>query len=282
MKWTRVEDASGDVIDGISFRKDTIPSGDDARPAFAFLLSPEAVKDTSAPVIVTPHGGPHGTIVECFMRNAALYVRLGFKLLLVDYRGSTGVDDDYVRSLLGEVGNLDVKDTVAAIHYYAGLNLIDRSKIILNGGSHGGFIVTHLAGQYPELNFVVCIARNPIIDYSTMTELTDEVDWVWNCTVKGQKWTYNANPNGEQLKQMYEKSPIAFVDKVRTPTLMMLGSRDRRVPMSQGIKWYNTLRANGVETRCHVYEDSHGLGQVKVDGDVFMNSMLWILSHLNQ
>ena len=78
--------------------------------------------------------------------------KLGYGVLYVNYRGSTGAGDDNVRSLLGRVGDQDVRDcheaTLAALD---NLPQLARDKVVLMGGSHGGFLVTHLAGQYPDL-----------------------------------------------------------------------------------------------------------------------------------
>lgn len=71
---------------------------------------------------------------------------LGFAVLFVNYRGSTGLGKDYVESLLGNVGDFDVKDVFNAIKSNP---LCTNRKLFLYGGSHGGFLVTHLSGQYP-------------------------------------------------------------------------------------------------------------------------------------
>ncbi|KAI1305981.1 Acylamino-acid-releasing enzyme [Halotydeus destructor] len=278
--WCNIEEVSKDVLTDIHWRRDELPSELDQHPVYGILVSPESVKTAEAPVVVIPHGGPHATFVASFMRYCVLFAKLGFKSLLVDYRGSTGVDDDYVHSLLGEVGNYDVTDVVSAINHYASHQLIDKTKMVLFGGSHGGFLVTHLSGQFAHLNFVACITRNPVTDISSMTEQSDIPDWCWTEAVGQTKFDYKLNPDSKILKEMYEKSPISHADKVRTPTLVLLGKNDKRVPLSQGLKWYNTLKANGVKTRCHVYDDKHDLQKVEVDSDVFIHVMLWIFDHM--
>jgi len=81
--------------------------------------------------------------------NSCCYLYLGFALLFVNYRGSTGLGKNYVDSLLGNVGDADVKDVLNAIQSKA--SWFNR-KLLLYGGSHGGFLVTHLSGQYPVRN----------------------------------------------------------------------------------------------------------------------------------
>ena len=72
-----------------------------------------------------------------------------------------------------------------------------------------------------------------------------------------------------------------WINNVKVPTLMNLGKRDRRVPMTQGLKYYRILKARGVKTECHIYDDKHDLQKVEVDGDCFVNICLWILNNLN-
>jgi len=70
----------------------------------------------------------------------------GFAILLINYRGSTGLGKDYVESLLGKIGTADVRDVYNAVKSNP---MWCNRKLLLYGGSHGGFLVTHLSGQYP-------------------------------------------------------------------------------------------------------------------------------------
>lgn len=67
-------------------------------------------------------------------------------MLFINFRGSTGLGDNYLESLLGNIGDADVKDVYNAVQSNSSWS--DR-KLVLFGGSHGGFLVTHLSGQYP-------------------------------------------------------------------------------------------------------------------------------------
>jgi len=71
---------------------------------------------------------------------------LGFAVLFVNYRGSIGLGKDYVESLLGNISDADVKDVYNAVQSNP---LWSNRELLLYGGSHGGFLVTHLSGQYP-------------------------------------------------------------------------------------------------------------------------------------
>jgi acylaminoacyl-peptidase len=215
--------------------------------------------------------------------TAAMMVKLGFKVLFVNYRGSTGFDEKFVNCLPGFVGDLDVKDVISCIDHLTTNGQIDAKRVVLFGGSHGGFLATHVIGQYPERGFAACVCRNPVTDMAGMTESTDIPDWCWTEALGlKQAFDFQGIRDPELIKTMLEKSPMFHVHKVVTPTLMLLGKKDRRVPMSQGLKFHMSLKARGIATKCHIYDDKHDLQQVQVDGDVFVNSMLWILFHMNR
>ncbi len=201
----------------------------------------------------------------------------------VNYRGSIGVDEQYVNCLGANVGQMDVKDVVNCIKHLSDKCLIDSSKLVLFGGSHGGFLVTHLSGQYSDMDFKACIARNPVIDISGMLETTDIPDWThFEALGKSLPYSFSSVADPTALKVMFEKSPINWIQNVRVPTLMLLGKKDKRVPLSQGLKYYRILKARGIKTKCHIYDDKHDLAKVDVDGDAFINICLWIFENLNE
>ena len=106
----------------------------------------------NVPLIVWPHGGPHSVITTDFKNIVMFFCQLGYGVVFVNYRGSLGFGEDNVRSLLGKVGVQDVQDChQATLHVLDTLPHLAKDRVVLMGGSHGGFLVTHLAGQYPDL-----------------------------------------------------------------------------------------------------------------------------------
>ncbi|CAG2111233.1 unnamed protein product, partial [Medioppia subpectinata] len=282
VEWKEMETNSRDSLKDISVDNFYIPSEDPNKLLTAILVSPKAVESQPTATIVMAHGGPHGQYFNTYMSYPSLLARLGFKSLLINYRGSLGVDDNYVNDLIGHVGDNDVRDVVHCVQYLSDKSLIDSSKLVLWGGSHGGFLVAHLSGQYAHMDFKACISRNPVIDLTSMSDATDIPDW---CDVEtfgdSKLFAFNTPLDSNSLIMMFEKSPINCILDVKVPTLITLGKRDRRVPWTQGLKYYRILKARGVKTRCHVYDDNHSLQKVDVDGDCFVNICLWILENLN-
>ncbi|XP_056381212.1 acylamino-acid-releasing enzyme [Hyla sarda] len=247
----------------------------------SIFLKPQSILPGSQlPLVVYPHGGPHSTFVSEWMLFPAVLCKMGFAVQLVNYRGSLGFGQQSVMSLLGKVGDQDVKDMQTAVLHSLQTEPVHPHKIVLCGGSHGGFLSCHLIGQYPEF-YKACIVRNPVTNIPAMAGSTDIPDW---CNVEsGLTFSYETLPEAAQWGDMLNKSPIIYVSKVKTPVLLMLGAEDRRVPNTQGLEYYKALRAHGVEARLLWYPgNNHSLAKVDAESDGFMNIALWLLRHLKE
>lgn len=166
-----------------------------------------------------------------------------------NYRGSTGFGDKALNTLPGKAGVQDVQEvhlsTLKALENHA---FLDKDKVFLFGGSHGGFLVTHLSGQYPDFYKAVS-TRNPVIDIATMYPITDIPDWTIVETGLGDGSELEKILNPTTLSIMYECSPIKYVAQVKAPTLLLVGKVDRRVPPTQSIEYYRLLKLHGVKTK---------------------------------
>lgn len=208
----------------------------------------------------------------------AMLCKMGFAVLLVNYRGSTGFGQDSILSLPGNVGYQDVKDVQFAVEQVLQEEHFDARRVALMGGSHGGFLSCHLIGKYPE-TYSACIARNPVINIASMMGSTDIPDW---CMVEtGFPYSNDCLPDPNVWEEMLDKSPIKYIPQVKTPVLLMLGQGDRRVPFKQGMEYYHALKARSVPVRLLLYPKStHALSEVEVESDSFMNTVLWLHTHL--
>ncbi|KAK7393748.1 hypothetical protein VNO78_22312 [Psophocarpus tetragonolobus] len=241
-----------------------------------FVSSKTKKSDACDPLIVILHGGPHSVSLSSFSKPLAYLSSLGYSLLIVNYRGSLGFGEEALQSLPGKVGSQDVNDVLTAIDHVINLGLASPSKIAVLGGSHGGFLTTHLIGQAPE-KFVAAAARNPVCNLALMVGTTDIPDWCYVETygTKGRD-KFTEAPSAEDLTLFYSKSPISHLSKVKTPTLFLLGAQDLRVPISTGLQYARALREKGIQVKVVVFpNDTHGIERPQSDFESYLNIAMW-------
>ncbi|XWS39245.1 hypothetical protein CRYUN_Cryun18bG0034200 [Craigia yunnanensis] len=228
------------------------------------------------PLIVILHGGPHSVSLSSFSKSLAFLSSIGYSLLIVNYRGLLGFGEEALQSLPGKVGSQDVNDVLTAIDHVIEKGLANPSKITVLGGSHGGFLTTHLIGQAPD-KFVAAAARNPVCNISSMVGIIDIPDWCYVVAYGSNgKSIFSEAPSAEHLTHFYNKSPISHISKVKAPTLFLLGAQDLRVPVSNGLQYSQALKERGVETKVIVFpNDIHGIERPQSDFESFLNIGVW-------
>ncbi|EPS67862.1 hypothetical protein M569_06906, partial [Genlisea aurea] len=245
-----------------------------------YVSSKLKIGNSCAPLIVIIHGGPHSVAVTSFSKSSAFLASLGYNLLIVNYRGSLGFGEEALQSLPGNVGSQDVEDVLSAVDFAIGEGLVDPSKIALLGGSHGGFLTTHLIGQAPD-KFAAAAARNPVCNMSLMLGTSDIPDWCFfEAYGRNGKEMFTEAPSADHISLLHSKSPIAHISKVKTPTLFLLGAQDLRVPVSNGLQYARALKERGVETKVIVFpKDVHGIDRPQSDFESFLNIGMWFNKH---
>ncbi|XP_066471875.1 acylamino-acid-releasing enzyme-like isoform X2 [Tiliqua scincoides] len=247
----------------------------------ALLLRPQGSKHRGRafPLVVSPHGGPHAVFDACWRPTMACFCKLGFAVLMVNYRGSLGFGQASIDSLISRVGVQDVEDTQLAVELALQMEPLDPNRIALLGGSHGGFICCHLIGRYPEM-YKACAVRSPVINMATLLGTSDIPDWRY--AALGLPYCFERIPTEQDLAAMLLHSPIIHAAKVCAPLLLCVGAKDQRVSPCQAMEYYRVLRARGIPVRLLWYpEGNHSLSGVEMEADVFMNCAHWIIQYLS-
>jgi acylaminoacyl-peptidase len=207
----------------------------------------------------------------------------GYSLLILNFSGSTGYGEDFLNSLLGNIGELDVQDCgkliKLAIEKHS--EKVDPSKVAVYGGSHGGFMTGWLIG-HPEFKdlFRAAVLWNPVINMSYMYSSTDIPDWILACCLN-KDWSYRVT--SEDNKVFFDKSPISVVHNVKTPSLILIGGSDKRVPPHQGFQYHHMLKDMSVPTKLYHYpEDGHAIGGTEPGLDATMNIFFWFDQEFNK
>ncbi|CAL8989795.1 unnamed protein product [Prunus brigantina] len=247
-----------------------------------FVSSKTKRSDPCDPLIVFLHGGPHIVSLSSFSKSLAFLSSIGFNLLIVNYRGSLGFGEEALQSLPGNIGSQDVNDVLVAIDHVIDMGLASPSKIAVLGGSHGGFLTTHLIGQAPD-KFAAAATRNPACNLALVVGTTDIPDW---CYVEAYgsegKNTFTEAPSAEHLTLFHRKSPISHSSKVKTPTLFLLGAQDVRLPIFTGLQYARALKEKGVPVKVIVFpNDTHAIERPQSDFESFLNIGVWFKKYLS-
>jgi len=248
----------------------------------SFYYGPSGL-EKSVPLVVWVHGGPHYSSIDQFNPEAALLLQLGFGILSVNYIGSTGGKSDDVTDILcGKIGRDDLTDCQEITEsLFNQEKSLDPSNVLVYGGSHGGFLGAHLMSSYPDF-YKAAVLLNPVTDLASMVASTDIPDWCYAESGAGVDYCQNDFlpyvRNLEDAKKFMDCSPILNTNKVKGAILLLLGTQDLRVPMSQGFAYYRALKSFKKETEVRVYNDNHSLYKVPCRLDVMVHTALWYCS----
>jgi len=225
-------------------------------------------------LLVFPHGGPHGCWSTGFDFQSACLARLGYIVLKVNYRGSTGFSQNGIYSLIGNIGTQDVQDTHQAALEAVKMFKVPPSKVFVKGGSHGGFLTLHLIAQYPDF-YKAAVARNPVCNIVSNTCSSDIPDWSYS--EAGLNFNHSVKPSEQDYVSMLRKSPVSIADRIKTPLMLMLGSVDKRVPHQQSIELYRLLKSGGVKVKLMMYPGcDHRIAELESETDSFINTVVWL------
>lgn len=245
--------------------------------AYIRPTTPRSLQVKQLPTVVMVHGGPHSSFSLGYSPIIHFYNKLKMRMLLLNYRGSSGYDRRHTDSLLGNIGFHDVRDCIRLILHFKDKFDLNMDKLAIHGGSHGGFLAAHLSCQ-KEIKFKCAIMRNPVIDLYSMYVTSDIPDWVLAEAINADQPEMHLSP--DMLEMLYNKSPSRKQLSIVSPTLLMLGKNDKRVPMSQGLLWAHALRRQNVDVEIRAYDDKHDLYKLDVYSDSILCSALFLLKYL--
>ena len=202
------------------------------------------------PMVVYIHGGPTSATRIGFDLDTAFFTSRGYAYLDVNYRGSTGFGRSYREALRDNWGKLDLQDAVEGARAVVNMDLADPSRLIIKGGSAGGYTVLNALIHYPGF------FKAGLCSYGVSNLFTLEMD-----THKFESH-YNASLIGslpEAAQKYHDFSPIFHADNIRDALAVFQGADDKVVPQSQSDSIVEALKANRVPHIYRVYPgEGHG------------------------
>ncbi|WP_129629717.1 S9 family peptidase [Candidatus Oscillochloris fontis] len=200
------------------------------------------------PAIVRIHGGPTGQATASYSAATQFFTSRGYAVLDVNYRGSTGYGRAYMLALRDAWGVCDVEDAVSAAHYLAESGAADPQRIVIYGGSSGGYTVLEALCRAPG-TFRAGICLYGVSNLFTLAADTHKFEARYLDLIVGQL--------PEQAERYRERSPIFHADLIRDPVAIFQGAEDTVVPPSQSEEIVSALRRHGVP---HIYQLYPGEG----------------------
>ncbi|HEY1755905.1 MAG TPA: S9 family peptidase [Bryobacteraceae bacterium] len=207
----------------------------------AFIVKPPGFTETGKyPVIFLIHGGPQGAWGESwtYRWNAQVFAAAGYLVVMPNPRGSTGYGQKFIDDINGDWGGKAYDDIMAVADSVAALKYVDPDRMAAAGGSYGGYMVDWILGH--TTRFKALVSHDGVFDLRSMALSTEEL-WFPEWEFKGMPWD---NP------EMYSRwSPSYFVKDFKTPTLVIHGEEDYRVPLEQGLQLFTALQIQKVPSK---------------------------------
>jgi dipeptidyl aminopeptidase/acylaminoacyl peptidase len=223
--------------------------------------------------IVVPHGGPHGAVSSAYdgMRAQALSSR-GYAVFLPNFRGSTGYGDRFLLSILRDWGAGPADDIVRGIEHLGRKRRVDLKRLVVYGGSYGGYMTAWLIGH--TRMFRAAVASAPVVNNVSMWGTTDIPVFF--------EWSFGGHPL-RKFRSYWEQSPVGALKGCTTPTLVLVGDKDERVPPNQAQELYQTVKAAGTLARLVRYpREPHGINEPPHRLDFLRRSLAWFREHLDK
>ena len=237
-----------------------------------FLVEPPD-RDPPHPTVVLVHGGPNWLWADAWRPEVPAWVDHGFAVALVNYRGSTGYGPQWRDALLGDPGFPELEDEVAALDDLVQIGLADPERVVLAGGSWGGYITLLGLGRHPD-RWAAGVAVVPVADYVAAFE--DEAPGLKAL----DKMLFGGTP--EEEPDLYaERSPITYVDGVRAPVLVIAGDNDSRCPIRQVLNYLTRLDELGKPHEVHRFDAGHGSMVIEERVDHMRRELSFVLAHVN-
>ena len=212
------------------------------------------------PLVVQTHGGPASSDKLGLSRSISRYNPVlasnGYIILQPNYRGSTGYGDDFLRDMVGGYFHQSHLDVMAGVDYLINQGIADPDRLVKMGWSAGGHMTNKIitftdrfkaaSSGAGAVNWIGMYAQSDIRTYRT--------PWFG-----GSPWQKDA-----PIDVYWDNSPLKDISNVTTPTLVMVGRNDLRVPFSQSLELYRALKSLGVPTHLYVApREPHGWRELR-------------------
>ena len=232
------------------------------------------------PLVLMVHGGPWARDSWGFRPDVQLLANRGYAVLQVNFRGSTGYGQRFVKAAVGEFARKMHDDLIDAVNWAVEQGIADRDRIAIFGGSYGGYATLVAVTSTPD----VFAAAIDYVGISSLPNFMRTLPEVARPHLANNWHLFVGDPNDPvQEADMLARSPITRVDQIRTPLLVIQGANDTRVVQAESDNLVAALRARGVDVE-YMLKDDEGHGFVNPDNVIDMHHAVdrFLAEHLGE
>lgn len=211
----------------------------DQRPIDAWIVTPPDYDPAKKyPLILEIHGGPYAAYGPLFSTDNQLYAGAGYVVLYTNPRGSTSYGEEFANLIQHDYPGNDYDDLISAVDAAIAQGYADPDNLFVTGGSGGGVLTAWIVGK--TTRFKAAATQKPVINWTSTVLTTDIATFM-------PKYWFSKLP-WENHEGYWKRSPLSLVGSVSTPTLVVVGEKDYRTPVSDSEQYYQALQLRGVPT----------------------------------
>lgn len=249
-KSARLTSVNADKLAGIDMPTVTRFSftGANNDKVWGYAVKPASLAEgAKVPVAFMVHGGPQGSSNNSwsYRWNPALFAGAGYGLVAVDFHGSTGYGHAFTDAIRNNWGGWPLEDLKKGLDAAtAKFSWLDGNNACALGASYGGYMMNWIEGNWPD-RFKCIVQHDGVFDARAMAYETEEL-WF-------DEWEHGGHPYYEDPAAFEKWNPVNFVDKWKTPQLVITSEGDYRIPYTQGVAAFTALQRRDIPSRLIVF-----------------------------
>ncbi|MEE3135608.1 MAG: S9 family peptidase, partial [Candidatus Neomarinimicrobiota bacterium] len=225
------------------------------------------------PLVLNIHGGPAGVYTEGYTGRSSVYpiqayAQEGYAVLRANPRGSSGYSKAFRFANRSDWGGMDYEDLMTGVDHLIKLGVADPNDLYVMGWSYGGFMTSTVVTKTDRFKAASVGAGVPNLIGMLTTDIHDFIPWHFEGEMH------------DNIEKYIKHSSLFHVNNVTTPTQVVHGENDTRVPIAQGYEFYRAIQRKGVDTEMIVYPRMpHGLREPKFIQHCGEAIMKWFKDH---
>jgi len=227
---------------------------------------------SKVPLLLNPHGGPTGASINNFNGTVQVLAANGFAVLQPNFRGSTGKGLAFAQANKNTWGKGDYEDCMTGVDALITSGIADPDRLGAFGWSYGGYMTFWILTQTDRFK-----AISPGAGLSNIYSMYSQND-----IQRYLRWFYSDKSPWDAQELYWDRSPMKYVKNVKTPTMIMHGQVDTRVPIAQAQEFYQALKEQKVPVEFVVYpRENHGFTEPRHQMDRVRRYVKFFAKYLN-